>query len=261
MGLRAEADLLSELSRHENIVRLYAISSNMYEDPTEGFLVLELLTETLTARLERWKQRKLIGHKQNKHFSALFTRRKEDTAGQGVRIANIGVGLAQGMAFLHKNKILYRDLKPQNVGFSSSGNVRIFDFGLARKLDATSIEERRLTFQVGSLRYMSPEVFRGGATYDFSTDVHSFAILLWEIITLETAFHKAHNVKELSDMAFYGKQRPSLKLVDSSDIRSLLKACWDPSPELRPSFAPIVFQLQASSQAKNKGFTLSRLEL
>jgi len=90
---------------------------------------------------------------------------------------------------------------------------------------------------------MSPECGKG-ESYCFSTDVHSFAILLWEILTLETPFSKCKNPAQLFKNVFAGKERPNLKLVDSPSIRKLLKAAWDPNPHLRPSFAPIVAQLE-----------------
>lgn len=96
---------------------------------------------------------------------------------------------------------------------------------------------------------MSPECAKGEA-YGFSTDVHSFAILLWEILALETAFQKAHTVQQLSQMAFVGHRRPPLGKIRARDTRRLLRACWDPRPELRPSFAPIVAQLSSSSSPR-----------
>ena len=165
------------------------------------------------------------------------------------------------MHFLHKHKVLFRDLKPDNVGFDCQDNIRIFDFGLARKLDGASPRERHLTMQVGSLRYMSPEVFcsnTGRAYYDFSADVHSFAILLWEVITLETPFHQAKNIQEFTKLVFRRKKRPCLRLVASHSIRGLLDTSWDSNPSLRPSFSSIVLQLNSSHESTTQATEISR---
>jgi len=248
-GLQFEADLLSKLPRHENVIILVGLSSISVQEPTQGFLILERLIETLDMRLKRWKNRKMI-EKKGRSLLDRFARQAGDPE-QRSRIAHIGLGIAKAMTFLHSHSVLYRDLKPDNIGFDCHGRVKVFDFGLARLLDRREDkdgERRRLTFQVGSLRYMSPECAKG-EEYSFSTDVHSFAVLLWEVITLETAFSKVRNAHQLSKMVFFGHQRPSLKLVQSREIRKLLQASWDPKPELRPTFTPIVSHL--CSQVNN----------
>ena len=237
LGIQFEADLLAKLPRHEHLVTLFGFSPISVQEPTQGFLVLERLTETLDERLKRWKNRKMI----ERNGKSLLDRmaRKGDPE-QRNRITHVGLGIAKAMSFLHNHKVLYRDLKPDNIGFDiREGKVKLFDFGCARRLENRNDDGKNLTFQVGSFRYMSPECAKG-EDYSFSTDVYSFAILLWELITLETAFSKASNVQQLSKMAFFGHQRPPLKLVESREIRKLLKASWDPNPELRPSFAPII---------------------
>jgi len=241
IGLKFEAGLLSELPRHENVIKMFGLSSNFSDDPSKGFLVLERLTETLDARLKRWKIRKSVETDNKRHFR--FFRREDPE--QRYRISHIGIGIARAMKFLHQNSVLFRDLKPENLGFDHKGQVKLFDFGLARKLEDQN-DSRRLTFQVGSLRYMSPECATG-EVYGFSTDVYSFAIFLWEIITLETPFSKCKNWSQLSKLVFVQNKRPSLKQVDSRGIRELLKASWDPNPVLRPSFAPIVAHLRSKN--------------
>jgi serine/threonine protein kinase len=49
------------------------------------------------------------------------------------RIDKVGLGIARGMQHLHSLNIIFRDLKPHNIGFDENGIVRIFDFGLARE--------------------------------------------------------------------------------------------------------------------------------
>jgi len=253
-GLQFEAEVLSKLScSHENIITLFAVSTSMEQDPTKGFLVLERLNETLGERLKRWRIRRTVEHS---HQSLLHRLRRYHDKDQNTRTNHIGLSIAKAVAFLHKNKILYRDLKPENVGFDDHGSVKLFDFGLARKLEDCSRNDcRRLTFQVGSLRYMSPECAQG-QEYGFSTDVYSFAILLWEIITLEKPFSKAQNEQQLTKMAYVSHQRPSLKMVQSRETRSLLKAAWDPIPQQRPTFAPIVAHLRAQSIDRNTAVTI-----
>jgi serine/threonine protein kinase len=151
-ALKFEADLLSRLPRHDNLISLHAVSSDFWNSPEKGFLVLECLRETLDLRLKRWRNRaSMEGNRINLFRSGRHhvDRRKE----QQSRVVNVGLGIAEAMAFLHRHRVLFRDLKPCNVGFGIDGKVRVFDFGLARILHEE--EDRRLTFLVGSLRYVS----------------------------------------------------------------------------------------------------------
>jgi len=216
---------------------------------------LRHLPETLDQRLRRWKTRATM-----KKYDKNLVLRLGGCAFQGrlggkdpeqdIRVKHIGLGVAEAMSFLHQHQVVYRDLKPSNIGFDSQDQVKLFDFGLARKLHGDGGEENRnLTMQVGTLRYMSPEIYfgsysRGSPPYSFSTDVFSFAILLWEIITLKKPFGNVHSLLDFTNRVFVRHRRPSLQLVHSRKVRQLLKASWDPNPDLRPSFAPIVAQLE-----------------
>jgi serine/threonine protein kinase len=147
------------------------------------------------------------------------------------------------MEFLHKNRVIYRDLKPQNVGIDAKGNVRLLDFGLAR----FHVEgQRKLTGRTGSVRYMAPEVARS-QDYSFPADVHSFGILMWEVCTLQKAYANSVSVSRMLRQEANGKVRPSLERIESLTMRDLLAACWNPDPSLRPTFERIVKELKAEA--------------
>src|SRR5688500_1531551 len=86
--------------------------------------------------------------------------------------------------------VIYRDIKPDNIGFDVRGDVKIFDFGLAREFDPLQRDDDGLfhfTADTGSPRYMAPEVALG-QPYDERVDVYSFCILAWQMFALETPF-------------------------------------------------------------------------
>jgi serine/threonine protein kinase len=212
-----EAKILSEIPHHENIIRLFAVSTDVWDKPQEGFLILEQMADTLHDRLARWRPRP----------SSLSAKE---------RMSQIAPGIARAMEFLHENRVIYRDLKPQNVGFDAKGNVRLFDFGLARVYEEG---ERKLTGRTGSARYMAPEVARSQA-YSFPADVHSYSILLWEVCTLQKAYASAVSVSRLLKQVAHGKVRPSVERIECPATQELLKRCWHPEPDRRPPFSKIV---------------------
>jgi serine/threonine protein kinase len=221
-----EAMILAKLQQHENIIRLHAVSTGFWENPQKGFLVLERLVETLDERIGRWRRTPQCRHEQQ------------------LRITQIAPGVARAMEFVHGNKIIYRDLKPQNIGFDVAGTIRLFDFGLARIHEDGG--ERKLTGCTGSARYMAPEVARS-QPYSFPADVHSYGILMWEVCTLQKAYANAVSVSRMLRQVAYNKARPSLGHIDAPAMRDLLAACWNPDPSLRPSFEHIASELKAGA--------------
>ncbi|KAH0628881.1 hypothetical protein JD844_010493 [Phrynosoma platyrhinos] len=79
--------------------------------------------------------------------------------------------LLKGVAFCHANSIMHRDLKPANLLISSTGQLKIADFGLARVF--TSDGERLYSHQVATRWYRAPELLYGARKYDEGVDLWS----------------------------------------------------------------------------------------
>jgi len=103
--------------------------------------------------------------------------------------------LCGAVAFLHSQRVIHRDLKPDNVGFDLAGRLKVFDFDVARVLPSQTTtnwnESRNETFKmtkkVGSPRYMSPEVAKG-EYYNEKSDVYALGLLSYEILSLKRPF-------------------------------------------------------------------------
>ena len=138
------------------------------------FLLLDVLTEVLSDRFarERIQRRRVPESKRGPTTKEAMHHRIQHTA----------TGIVDGMRYLHSKKIVLRDLKPGNVGFDEGGNIRLFDFGMARRVSDCVQDEI-----CGSPRYMAPEIMEGKG-YTLKVDVYSFGILLYELCTLEVPF-------------------------------------------------------------------------
>ncbi|SOC37985.1 Stk1 family PASTA domain-containing Ser/Thr kinase [Salinicoccus kekensis] len=98
---------------------------------------------------------------------------------------NLAVQILDGIEHAHTRGIIHRDIKPQNILLDGENRVRITDFGIAKALSETRMTE---TNQVmGSVQYISPEQAKGQNT-DERTDIYSFGIVLFELLTGEVPF-------------------------------------------------------------------------
>lgn len=140
-------------------------------------------------------------------------------------------------AFIHR--LVYRDIKPENIGFDIRGDVKLFDFGLCKSLEP-ELKVRGgylLTGRTGSIPYMAPEVALS-KPYDSKCDVFSFAILLWEILAIKAAF-KTLTKKEYLNQVMMGTVRPPIHKSWPPLTRAMMKAAWDPDPYDRPDMKNI----------------------
>src|SRR6185369_7905209 len=120
--------------------------------------------------------------------------------------------LAAGLDAAHRQGIIHRDLKTENVLVSTSGGPKILDFGIAKRL-LDSKEEGSLTDDhsvLGTCRAMSPEQARG-EPLDLSTDLFALGVLLYEVLTGTSPFETENNASTLSRVILY-RQAPVRRL-------------------------------------------------
>jgi serine/threonine protein kinase len=223
MDLATEAKFLAVVE-NPHIIRMRAVADcDPYE---EGFfIVLDRLYDTLESRLPKWK----ASEKESKGLmSRIFcARRKSKLNQQVVRRLVVAHDLCCAMLHMHNLSVIYRDLKPENIGFDVRGDVKIFDLGLAKELhdeDKNPDNTYNLTGLTGSLRYMAPEVALH-EPYNFTADVYSFGILLWQILSLLTPFDK-FTIEMHSDFVVKKGGRPTIDKKWPISWGILLQMCW-----------------------------------
>jgi formylglycine-generating enzyme required for sulfatase activity len=100
------------------------------------------------------------------------------------RVLGIGIGLARGLAEAHRQDVLHRDLKPDNVFLTAEeGEVKLLDFGLAEFIDpGSAARPDKVRTAAGTPRYMAPELFRGAPATQQS-DLYALGLILYELCT------------------------------------------------------------------------------
>lgn len=102
--------------------------------------------------------------------------------------------IVEGVAYLHSNGVLHRDLKPQNILMDNDGNIKLADFGLGREI---RLPLKTLTHDVITLWYRPPEILLGVKHYSSSVDIWSLACILMELITLKPVFPGDSEIDQL----------------------------------------------------------------
>lgn len=101
--------------------------------------------------------------------------------------------LLRGLTYVHRRKILHRDLKPQNLLISEVGELKLADFGLAR---AQSVPSHTFSSEVVTLWYRPPEVLLGSTQYSSPLDLWGVGCIFVELLTGSPAFP---GVKDAAD--------------------------------------------------------------
>jgi len=132
--------------------------------------------------------------------------------------------------------IIHRDLKPDNIGFTTDGQVKLFDFGLCTLVKArTNAEDTyQMTGNTGSLRYMAPEVALK-QPYNEKADVYSFGIMVWQMARDRVPF-KGMSREEFMTRVVQRGERPKLDKSWPSAFSNMLESCWNADHMRRPSF-------------------------
>ena len=115
---------------------------------------------------------------------------KEYIAEKGVlpwrEAAGYAAQICEGLEAAHKNHVVHRDIKPQNIIMTTDGVLKVTDFGIAR----ASTNQATMTMAntaIGTVHYLSPEQARGGYT-DERTDIYSLGVVLYEMLTGKLPF-------------------------------------------------------------------------
>lgn len=232
--LAVEAHYMSAFD-HPNILSLRALPLNGTKSFSESdgdhdsfFIICDKLEGTLDSKIEEWAQ-----------------------SDMGVlEKSRLALQLADALSYLHTRRIVFRDLKPQNIGFTSNGSLQLFDFGLCRELPYDGSNSMNTTYDmsgVGTRRYMAPEVVRDGR-YNCKADVYGWSMVVWEMLTGQKPF-PTYSMEEHRQNVCLQHERPYLSRSIPYAISNLLKKAWTPMVRQRLSAYEVANALREMIEA------------
>ncbi len=147
--------------------------------------------------------------------------------------------IAEALQLAHRQDLVHRDLKPANIQLTAHGHVKVMDFGIAKRVDASEPQNlmTKLTQSgtvIGTPAYMSPEQLRGSKV-DTRSDTFSFGVLLQEMLTGAHPFKRATFMDTASAILNESAAALVLPLEEVPDkLQSAVTAMLEKDPSQRP---------------------------
>lgn len=195
--------------RHKNVVGVHEVG----ESPFGPYLVMDYVAgETLGQRLKREGQ---VPPRE---------------------AAEIAAALAEGLAHAHRQGVLHRDLKPDNVLLGDDGVARISDFGLAREMESSADHRMTQSGQLlGTPNYMSPEQAFGDVNrVDRASDIYNLGVVFYEMLTGQVPFENDDLRTLLIMIVGHDVPRPrKLNSEIDADLELIVLTCLAKEPHER----------------------------
>lgn len=172
----------------------------------------------------------------------------QETNFQMFQLIDIARQTAQGMDYLHAKNIIHRDMKSNNIFLHEGLTVKIGDFGLAT-VKARWSGSQQVEQTSGSILWMAPEVIRmqDNNPYSFQSDVYSYGIVLFELMTGELPYSQIANRDQIIYMVGRGYLSPDLSKLYKrcpKAMKRLVADCIKKSKDERPLFPQILSSIE-----------------
>lgn len=162
-----------KILHHPNIVTLRDVGVSPEGSP---YIVMEFLEgEPLSKKIRK------VSDKEAKRIPTKLSPEK---------IISIAIQVTEALCYAHSKNVIHRDIKPENIFILPDGTVKITDFGIAHVADLPRFTRAGQSF--GTLKYMSPEQ-REGKAVDGRSDLFSFGVVLYELVTGECVLKAPKN--------------------------------------------------------------------
>ncbi|XP_078379850.1 uncharacterized protein LOC144662794 isoform X2 [Oculina patagonica] len=220
--LLSELELMKKLKPHSHVIKLLGCVTE-----TDPLLVL----------IEYVPYGDLLGYlRKSRGLNDTYFNnpdRKPKTNLTSQQLMRFAWQIADGMTYLSTRKIIHRDLAARNVLVGEGEKCKVTDFGMARNVHQDDIYTKQSRGRL-PVKWTAYEALLYG-TYTTQSDVWSYGVLLYEILTIGGSPYPGINARQIAMKLQEGFRMPKPKHVDSKIYQTMLN-CWEQNPSDRPTF-------------------------
>lgn len=239
--LLSELGVMKLINPHPNVVTL--LGSCTDRDPL--FVIMEFVPfGKLQTYLRESRVERSYGnlHGSSKHLTSRD-------------LTSFAYQVAKGMEYLSSKGIIHRDLAARNILVGENKTCKVADFGFARDVITSHVYERKSEGRL-PIRWMAPESLYDNI-FTTKTDVWSFGILMWEIVTLGSTPYPGLAAAEVMRRVRDGYRLEKPEHC-KREMYNIMYYCWDPDPNERPSFSELTCLLDKLLVSENDYIELDR---
>jgi serine/threonine protein kinase/Flp pilus assembly protein TadD len=169
---------------------------------------------------------------------------------------SVAVQIGEALQEAHSKRIVHRDIKADNIMLTSKGQAKVMDFGLAKLKGSLKLTKTSST--VGTLGYMAPEQIQGGEV-DHRSDIFSFGVLLFEMLTGKLPFRGEHEAAMVYSIVHEQPESLTKYIPDApSGLTHVLGRALEKDPEDRyQSVTDMVSELRRGQKKSTRVVRLS----
>ncbi|XP_027057113.1 cytoplasmic tyrosine-protein kinase BMX-like isoform X3 [Pocillopora damicornis] len=158
------------------------------------------------------------------------------------QLIEFGIEICKGMDYITQKKIVHRNLAAKNCIVNDDLSIKITDFSLARDVNTTNLNDKGIRSRL-LVKWTALEGLAEEGQFSEKSDVWSFGVVLWEIVTLAKAPYQAIDSSKMEQHLQAGHRLPQPNNCPY-DLYFLMKNCWESSPKARPTFSLLLKQLE-----------------
>lgn len=211
---RHKVKLQTEIKIHKSLNHKHVVRfEDVFEDKEHVYIIMELCTnQTL---LERVKRKRRLTESETRRYM---------------------LQMLDGVGFLHRSKVIHRDLKLGNLFLDRGDEIKIGDFGLACKVQFDGERKRTLC---GTPNYIAPEVLEGKNGHSYEVDLWSIGVVMYTCLVGKPPF-ETNDVKSTYNLIKTNSYSFPERLCISDGAKSLVRRILQSDPEARPDIEQVL---------------------